>query len=141
MSIEKDIPKRFSSRTPEVDIRSHGIGEAHALGLLNRFTNGSKRLHDRESITQGYEELIMAPAEKPKSPSQIEAFALKLSMVGYLFMAAIGVTFALLTRSEAIMFDGVYSLVSFVMAVLAERVARVVEKPPSETFHFGYAHL
>jgi cation diffusion facilitator family transporter len=76
-----------------------------------------------------------------KQPQEIEAFALKLSMFGYVFMAALGVTFAILTQSEAIMLDGVYSLISFVMAILAGRVAKLVELPGSDMFHFGYAHF
>ena len=39
------------------------------------------------------------------------------------------------------MLDGVYALVSVVMTVLAARVARLVEGPSSQRFHFGYAHF
>lgn len=76
-----------------------------------------------------------------KSAKEIEVFALKLSVVGYLFMAVLGVTFSMLTQSEAILLDGVYSLLSFVMALIAQRVAKLVEIPSSESFHFGYAHF
>lgn len=56
-------------------------------------------------------------------------------------MAALGMGFALLTRSEAILLDGVYSLMSFLMALAAKRVAALAELPGSDTFHFGYAHF
>src|SRR5262249_19011226 len=46
-----------------------------------------------------------------------------------------------LAKSQAILLDGVYALVSVLMTVLASRVARMVEKPSSESFHFGYAHF
>jgi predicted Co/Zn/Cd cation transporter (cation efflux family) len=39
------------------------------------------------------------------------------------------------------MLDGVYALVSVVMTLLAARVARLVEGPSTERFHFGYAHF
>lgn len=76
-----------------------------------------------------------------KSKREIEAFALKLSVFGYALMAVMGISFSLLTHSEAIMLDGVYSLISFFMALVAQRVARLVERPGSEIFHFGYAHF
>ncbi|MHC4402814.1 MAG: cation transporter, partial [Planctomycetota bacterium] len=76
-----------------------------------------------------------------KSNEQLESFALRLSIFGYLGMAILGIVFALLTGSGAIMVDGVYSLVSFVMAILAAGVARLVDRPGDETFHFGYAHF
>src|SRR5439155_23781095 len=53
----------------------------------------------------------------------------------------VGLVFALLAHSQAIMLDGVYALVSVVMTLLAARVARLVARPSSEAFHFGYAHF
>ncbi len=76
-----------------------------------------------------------------KSPGETEAFALKLSVAGYLFMAVLGVSFSMLTQSEAILLDGVYSLLSFIMALIAQRVSKLVEIPSSDTFHFGYGHF
>lgn len=71
----------------------------------------------------------------------IEQRALRFSTVGYLLMGGLGIGFFLVTRSEAILLDGVYSLVSFGASLMAARVARLVHRPGSETFHFGYAHL
>lgn len=70
-----------------------------------------------------------------------ETKALKLSAVGALFMAALGIVFGLLTRSDAIMLDGFFSLVGFAMAVVTIRVAWLVQQPPDEHFHFGYAQF
>src|SRR5439155_5271928 len=53
----------------------------------------------------------------------------------------VGLVFALLAHSQAIMLDGVYALVSVVMTLLAARVARLVARPSSQAFHFGYAHF
>ena len=72
---------------------------------------------------------------------RIEQAALRSSAFGYLFMAALGIGFALFTRSEAILLDGTYSLISFGAALLATGVARLVSKPGSNSFHFGYAHF
>ena len=70
-----------------------------------------------------------------------EKKALKLSAGMALFMAALGITFGLLTQSDAIMLDGFFSLVGFAMAVVTIRVAWLVQQPPDEHFHFGYAQF
>ena len=73
------------------------------------------------------------------NPVEIRAF--RVSALGFLMISVLGVVFALLAHSQAIMLDGVYALVSVVMTVLAARVARLVEGPSSQRFHFGYAHF
>lgn len=70
-----------------------------------------------------------------------EKKALKLSAGMALFMAALGITFGLLTQSDAIMLDGFFSLVGFGMALLTLRVSRLVLQPPDDRFHFGYAQF
>lgn len=72
---------------------------------------------------------------------KIEQFALKLSIVGTLFMAILGFSFAYLSRSEAVMLDGVFSLVAFTMSLLTLYVSRLVIKPDDDLFHFGYARF
>ena len=70
-----------------------------------------------------------------------ERTALKLSALGYLFMAALGIGFAIVTRSDAIMLSGFFSLIAFVMGLLSLKVANLVHQPGDEHFHFGYAHF
>ena len=70
-----------------------------------------------------------------------ERKALKLSAGMALFMAALGIVFGLLTRSYAILLDGFFSLVGFAVAVVTIRVAWLVQQPPDEHFHFGYAQF
>ncbi len=71
----------------------------------------------------------------------IEGFALWLSVGGYAGMAVAGLVFAALTQSGAILLDGAYALLSFIMAMLARRVAKLVEVPDSRNFQFGYAYF
>ncbi len=66
---------------------------------------------------------------------------MRLSAWGNLFMALFGCLFAVLSKSEAILLDGVFSLISFFMSLLALKVSRLVEAPDSENFNFGYAHF
>lgn len=72
---------------------------------------------------------------------QEERTALKLSALGYLFMAVLGIGFAILTRSDAIMLSGFFSLIAFVMGLLSLKVVDLVRQPGDQHFHFGYAHF
>jgi len=69
----------------------------------------------------------------------IERKALILSAAGALTMAFLGFGFAVLTHSEAIMLDGLFSLLGFVMALAAIRISSLVYEPGSSRFQFGYA--
>lgn len=70
-----------------------------------------------------------------------ELQALRVSIGGALMMALIGLLFAWITSSEAILLDGVFSGIGFIMAILTLKVARLVTRPDDEHFHFGYAHF
>jgi cation diffusion facilitator family transporter len=65
--------------------------------------------------------------------------ALRLSTVGALLLAALGIAFAWLTASGAILLDGFFNLISFAMGLLSLRVAGLLQQPDDERYHFGYA--
>lgn len=71
--------------------------------------------------------------------SQVEQKALRRSVWGNLFFAALGFGFAASSESEAILLDGFFSLVAFVMSLLTIRVAKLVQGPADDWFHFGYS--
>jgi predicted Co/Zn/Cd cation transporter (cation efflux family) len=73
--------------------------------------------------------------------SQVEARALRLSLGAYLFMAILGIAFAVLTRSNAILLDGSFNFISLVISLLAMRVSRLQDVHKSESFHFGFAQF
>ena len=77
----------------------------------------------------------MAPTEA----RQIEATSLRFSLAGYLFMTLLGLGFAILTHSEAILLDGAYSFISALTVLLAQRVTRLLARGDSPRFPFGYA--
>ena len=54
-------------------------------------------------------------------------------------MAALGIGFAFLTHSQAVLLDGVFSLIGAAVGMVALRVATLVRKPDDDLFHFGYA--
>lgn len=71
----------------------------------------------------------------------LEKRALRVSIVGALIMAGLGLYFAFAAHSEAILLDGVFSGIGFVMASLTLKVAILVKRPDDEHFHFGYSHF
>lgn len=70
-----------------------------------------------------------------------EQQALKISLYGVVFFVLLALIFTVYTKSAAILFDGVYSLIGFAMALLTLKVARLVERPDDNQFHFGYSAL
>lgn len=70
-----------------------------------------------------------------------ELNTVKLSIGGALFMAVLGFTFAVLTKSDAIFMDGAFSLVNLVVGYFTLQVTRLVQRPEDEDFQFGYAHF
>jgi len=70
-----------------------------------------------------------------------ETRALKISIAGAAFMVVSGLLFFWLTRSEAILLDGVFSSIGFLMAMLTLKVAQLVVLPDDDHFNFGYAHF
>lgn len=80
------------------------------------------------------------PTQNSSEQSVIsERKGLRLSVFGALFMAALGFGFAGLTDSQAVLLDGIFSLIGAVVSVLAMRVSTLVRQPDDEHFHFGYA--
>ena len=69
----------------------------------------------------------------------LEKRGLWLSIFGALFMAGLGIGFAILTSSDAVLLDGLFSLVGFVIGLVSLRVATLVRRPDDEFYHFGYA--
>ena len=69
----------------------------------------------------------------------LEKRGLWMSIIGALFMAALGIGFAILTSSDAVLLDGLFSLVGFAIGLVSLRVATLVRRPDDELYHFGYA--
>ncbi|WP_395375809.1 cation diffusion facilitator family transporter [Marinicella sp. W31] len=68
-----------------------------------------------------------------------EKIKLKFSLLASGIFVLLALIFGLITNSSSILFDGVYSLISFSMALLTLKIAMLLERPNDETFHFGYA--
>ena len=73
-----------------------------------------------------------------KPHARTERNAILITVFGNLLMAALGFGFALATRSQAVLLDGVYSLIGFGLALLSVRVSALVLRPDDEKYPFGY---
>lgn len=71
----------------------------------------------------------------------LERKALRVSGFGALALAVLGIGFALYSGSEAILLDGLFSVLGFFMALMTIRVSRLVSRPDDERFQYGYAHF
>jgi cation diffusion facilitator family transporter len=70
---------------------------------------------------------------------EAERRGLQLSILGSVFMAVLGLVFAALTDSRAVLLDGLFSLIGAAVGVVAMRVAVLVRRADDDRFHFGYA--
>lgn len=68
----------------------------------------------------------------------IERRALITSVIGALVMAGLGIGFSLTTGSNAILLDGVFSLIGFAAGLAALRISKMVQQPDDEHYQFGY---
>lgn len=68
----------------------------------------------------------------------IESRSLAIGKWANLFMAAAGVAAASLSRSDALLVDGLYSGVNFLSAIVAAKVGAAVTRPPDRSRPFGY---
>lgn len=70
--------------------------------------------------------------------NKLEKRALNFSIWGNVFMVVIGVGFAIVSYSDAIMLDGLYSFIHLLIALLTLRVSKLVMKPSNDEYPFGY---
>lgn len=71
----------------------------------------------------------------------LERRALFLSIAGMGIMALAGVGFAIVSHSDAILLDGVFSSIGLVLSILTYKVAQLVKRPDDEHFNYGYNHF
>jgi len=69
----------------------------------------------------------------------LERRFLLLSALGNLGSAVLGLVFAALTMSQAILLDGLFDVAYFIIALFTLKVARLVHREDDERFPIGYA--
>ena len=70
--------------------------------------------------------------------AELEKQALLISIAGYLLLGALAVFFALKSQSEAIMLDGFFNFVSFVMSLITLKVSQLLTSPYDKKFQYGF---
>jgi len=71
----------------------------------------------------------------------LEQRALKISIVATLVVAGLGVGFGLVTGSQSILFDGMFSTIDAAMSGLALIVSRLAEREATRRFQHGFWHF
>ena len=70
-----------------------------------------------------------------------EQLALKFSITTTVAIGLVGIAGGLLTRSAAIIFDGMYSFVDVVLTLGSLSVSKLLAREGSRRFQYGYWHL
>lgn len=70
--------------------------------------------------------------------TSIERNSLEVGKWGNLFMGVAGVVASVLSHSDALLIDGLYSGVNFVAAIVAARISTLTAKPADRRYPFGY---
>ena len=74
----------------------------------------------------------------PLGTNNPEQTSLRVSMIGNLWMAGAGIWAAALSNSQAILVDGLFSLIGFVAAFVAAKVSQDIARRPDRIRPFGY---
>lgn len=77
----------------------------------------------------------------PVDSAAIERRSLQISKWGNLFMAVAGIAASYYSHSLALLVDGLYSGVNFGAALIAARIATLVNRPPDTRYPWGYDAL
>ena len=68
-----------------------------------------------------------------------EAATIRLSAITNATLGFLGTGMGIWISSDAILLDGLFNWISFVMALISLKVAKMVARPPDHSFPFGYA--
>lgn len=71
----------------------------------------------------------------------LERRALQYSLIGTFVMSLMGLSAGIFAHSQAILLDGMFSVLAMAMTGLALFTTRLVHRPDDARFQFGYAHL
>jgi cation diffusion facilitator family transporter len=74
-------------------------------------------------------------------PANTEQGALKFSIALTVLLGVLGVASGLVTGSQAIIFDGMYSFVDVVPTIVSLLVVKLIARGTSRRFQYGYWHL
>jgi len=73
--------------------------------------------------------------------NSLERRFLLVSSAGNLFMAVLGLAFAFVTHSQAILLDGLFDATYLIAGLFTLKVATLVHREDDDRFPYGYAHF
>ncbi len=76
-----------------------------------------------------------------QSQDALEQKALRLTLLGNFLITLLGLGFALLTLSEAIFIDSLFSGIHLVISLITLQVSHLIQQPGNEDYPFGYVTL
>lgn len=76
---------------------------------------------------------------KDLSDKQKELILLKVATVVTIAYTAVAVTLALISDSQTMLLDGMYSMIDIVISFLSIYVVKKIHQSPNEKYHYGYA--
>jgi cation diffusion facilitator family transporter len=76
--------------------------------------------------------------ESMTGQADLERKALRISILGYFLLGILAVIFALKSQSEAIMLDGFFNFVSFVMSLVTLHVSNLLRISYDRRFQYGF---
>ncbi len=77
----------------------------------------------------------------PQDLDLLEQKALRLTLLGNFLITLMGLGFALLTLSEAIFIDSIFSGIHLVISLITLQVSHLIQQPGNEDYPFGYVAL
>jgi cation diffusion facilitator family transporter len=83
----------------------------------------------------------MAAQSHPIPVQALERQALRLTLLGNVLITLLGFGFALISRSEAVFLDSLFSGIHLVISLVTMQVSRLIQQPGNEDYPFGYAAL
>ncbi len=76
---------------------------------------------------------------KNMTANQKEVLLLKVATAITVVYAAAAISIALLTDSQTMLLDGMYSVIDILISFLSIYVVKKIHQPPNERYHYGYA--
>ncbi|MCX2717113.1 cation transporter [Helicobacter sp. MIT 21-1697] len=107
-----------------------------------RFTpKSAQSLPKRESTSRSSLKNLKDSLQDTFKAAQKEQFVLKASMFGALALAIFGISFGILVKSMAVIFDGFVALISVGLGALSVVTSRYIYKEDDDIFQYGYVRF
>lgn len=139
-SINSNITQNLDSKTSQDIINNAKITESNKT---QDFKNSLDSKEFTESKTQDSIKNLDSKTSQnaAKIDNKKEQLVLKSSMYCALMLAILGIGFGVITKSSALLFDGIISLVSVALGALSVVTSRYIYREDDDVFQYGYVRF